>query len=187
MKKVTVSILILTFILSISTTAFATVPSTNAKGTERINTVQQQLGEKKQKIEQRKSDIEAFKAAVKEKRDAVKEKREANIILKNENIELRKTIAEKLQTIKELGTVLSPEIREQLKTYRTGISEIKSELKDTKGSIKAEKTENKIVIRDMDCVKLEEVYTEISRIQLYRHERLVEINEILMSIMPIIQ
>ncbi|KGK88349.1 hypothetical protein DP73_12705 [Desulfosporosinus sp. HMP52] len=189
MKKITVTVLALMLTLVTSTSVFAATPGDGSKLDKRIV----KLEEKQQKIEEikarnlekqsklatKKEGFEGFKLDLAEHRQEVLENRENNLGVVELNNQLRLTLAQKLEALKDSGSVIPEETTTQLKAYKAQIAELANSLKDTKGKIKGIKEEYKGLIKEEDYAAMDTAFAEIASIQTNRLDILNQINSIL--------
>ena len=194
MKKIIIFASVLALILTTGGNVYATDASSAGAISTTIQEItvestvdtKQTREEKKAAFEQRKAEISALRAEVKLKREAVKENREKNKAIAEENKNLRETLTAKLKALKDSGTTLDAETAAKLEECNEELKTLTAALKETKGDIKEIISENKGNVKALDYEAIEAEYTEISNIQVFRYETLVQINETLKEMIALL-
>lgn len=190
MKKLLSLFMAIAMALTMGVTAFAsTTTSSGSKIDKRIETLQakqQKISDsktaneaKQAKLVSKQDQFDAFKKALSEKRLAVLSNRKANITIVADTNQLRLSLAQSLNAIQKSGTTLPEETVTQLKGYSSQVKEIADSIKATKGQIKAITEQNKGFIKSEDYAAMDAAYAQIAVIQTWRHEQLVQINQLL--------
>ncbi|TGE39198.1 hypothetical protein E4K67_06990 [Desulfosporosinus fructosivorans] len=189
MKKIMVTVLAVILTLVTSTSVFAATPGDGSKLDKRIVKLQESQQkieeikarnlEKQSKLATKKEEFEGFKLDLTEHRQDVLKNRENNISVVELNNQLRLTLAQKLEELKDSGSVIPEETTAQLKAHNAQIAELANSLKDTKGQIKDIVEKYKGFIKEKDYAAMDTAFAEIASIQTYRLDILNQINSIL--------
>ena len=176
MKKILSTICVLSLVLTMSITAFAT-DTTSATDTNETNVKNPQIH---QMLEDKKAKRDAFHETVQGKREIIKSQISASKEIMEANHLAKKTLNEKLKAIKESGEEIDSDILEQLKDYNAQIKALNEDIKSTKGSIKTI-VDGKIkpLVKAKDYEELENALDNFKAIQAQRNAKIAEITELI--------
>lgn len=188
--------LTLSVVMLITGSAMSFAEETTGKQGDKVRQETFQAGQKnvdelknvpQPKFENKKAEFRAFFEALNAKRKEAIAAMKASNKIRNENARLMADLRSALESMKEDGVELKPEVLAQLEEYKNQIKAIKEEIRATKDQIKDVLKEHRThFMKDKDYAAMEAAFAEIAVVQKFRNDSLVEINNILKAMLQLL-